>query len=167
MSLRLFARLSFSDIVTRPILKNVGSVSILGKEINFRWKTSQNPKVHQRAINRVMRAINENIYNDDLWMGRFFVRQYSRQVVMYDGELHMAVELRFYDHKTKKYSSEWLTSNDIIVFGGSKIWGLMNDFIVEDLDVWRTENVREEKQDWRAASTEKTIRESKSLWQKI
>ena len=167
MSLRLFARLSFSDIAIRLILKNVGSVKILGKEINFRWKTSQNPKVHQRAINRVMRAINENIYNDDLWMGRFFVRQYSRQVVMYDGELHMAVELRFYDHKTKKYSSEWLTSNDIIVFGGSKIWSLMNDFIVEDLDVWRTENVREEKQDWRAASIEKTIRESRNLWQRV
>lgn len=139
----------------------------MGKEINFRWKTSQNPKVHQRAINRVMRAINENIYNDDLWMGRFFVRQYSRQVVMYDGELHMAVELRFYDHKTKRYSSEWLTSNDIIIFGGSKVWRLMNDFIVKDLDVWRTENVREEKQDWRAASIEKTVREAKSLWVRV
>jgi len=136
----------------------------LGKEINFRWKTSQNPKVHQRAINRVLRAINENVYNDDLWMGRFFVRQHAREVTMCDGVLYMAVELRFYDHKTKKYSSEWLTSNEIIIFGGSKIWGLMNDFIVEDIDVWRTEKVREEKQDWRAASTEKTMREATSLW---
>ena len=138
------------------------------KEINYKWKSSQNPKVHQRAINRVMRAINENVYNDDLWMGRFFVRQYAREVVMYDGELHMCVELRFYDHKTKRYSREFLTSNEIIIFGGSKVWSLMNDFIVEDIDVWRTENVREEKQDWRAASTEKTMRQATplySVWQ--
>ena len=139
----------------------------MGKEINFKWKTSQNPKVHQRASNRVLRAINENIDNDDLWMGRFFVRQHARQVVMCDGELYICVELRFYDHKTKRYSSEFLTSNQVIVFGGSKVWSLMNDFIVEDLDVWRTENVREEKQDWRAASTEKTVREATSLWKEI
>lgn len=138
------------------------------KEINYKWKSSQNPKVHQRAINRVMRAINENVYNDDLWMGRFFVRQHAREVVMYDGELHMCVELRFYDHKTKRYSREFLTSNEIIIFGGSKVWSLMNDFIVEDIDVWRTENVREEKQDWRATSMEKTIKEATplySVWQ--
>ena len=137
------------------------------KEINYHWKTSCNPKVHQRAINRVLRAINQNVYNDDLWMGRFFVRQYRREVRCYDGYMSMYVELRFYDHKTQKYSSEFLTSNDIILWGGSKIWSLMNDFIVEDIDVWRTENVLEEKQNWRAASQEKTIKNATSLWHQI
>lgn len=135
------------------------------KEINFKWKHSSNPKVHQRAVNRIFRAINENIYNDDLWMGRFFIHQCSREVAPYDhGALELFIKFRLYDHKTKKYSTEYLTSNEIITFGGSKVWSLMNDFIVKDLDVWRTEHVREEKQDWRAVSKEKTIKEATSLW---
>lgn len=136
------------------------------KEINFKWKTSFNPKIHQRAVNRVIRAINENIYDDDLWMGRFFVHQCAREVVSYeDGSgMELWVKLRFYDHKTQKYTTEYLRSNEIITFGGSKVWSIMNDFIVNDLDVWRTEHVREEKQDWRAASREKTIKEASSLW---
>ena len=39
----------------------------------------------------------------------------------------------------------------------------MNDFIVEDLDVWHNEDPRNEKYDWRAVSMEKTIREAKPL----
>ena len=131
------------------------------------WKSSTNPKVHQRAINHVLREVNKGIYDDDLWMGRFFVHQIRRDVLRDRDHLSMVVELRFYDHKTKKYSTEVLTSNEVILWNGSKIWGLMNDFIVDDLDVWRTEDVRNDKQDWRGASKEKTMREATSLWQPI
>ena len=40
------------------------------------WKTSQNRKIHQRAINKSMRELNKNIENDPLWKGRYCVRQY-------------------------------------------------------------------------------------------
>ena len=39
------------------------------------WLTSFNRKKHQRRMNRFVRAINKNIANDDLWRGRFVVKQ--------------------------------------------------------------------------------------------
>ena len=135
------------------------------KEINYTWKHSMNPKVHQRAVNRVIRAINENVARDDLWQGRFFVRQWSARPVGYeDGSgMELWIELRFYDHKTRKYMPMWMRSNEIIIWGGSKIWQAMNDFIIEDIDVWRNEKPYNEKIDWTRASKEETIRLSKSL----
>ena len=132
------------------------------KEINFKWKHSSKRKVHQRAVNRVIRAINENIENDELWRGRFFVRQYESCVVRYeDGSGNqLFIQLRFYDHKTRKYWDMWISSNKAIIWGGSHIWRAMNDFIVEKLDVWTNDDPRADKTDYRKFSRDETIKYS-------
>lgn len=54
------------------------------KEINFNWRHSSNRKVHQRAVNRVIRWVNETIERDELWRGRFFIRQYESRFIRYE-----------------------------------------------------------------------------------
>jgi len=108
------------------------------------WKISQNRKVHQRAINKLMRNINQNIYNDPLWKGRYYIRQYkcwwSR-----DWEdptyYRFIVQFILYDRKTNlNYLTCLRTSNDWLFLNGYKLWREMNDFIL-DSRVWE-ENPR-------------------------
>ena len=128
---------------------------------NFGFRWSFNPKVHQRAVNKVVRELNKNIENDNLWQGRFFMRQYARKIVSFGNEgMLLWLEMRLYDKKTKRYVRWFCDSNDVIIWGGSKTWRRMNDFIVEDLDVWHNEDPRNEKYNWRAVSAEKIIREA-------
>lgn len=130
------------------------------------WKHSLNPKVHQRAVNKILREMNKNIENDELWMGRFFMRQWARKVITYEDHsgLFLWLELRLYDKKTKKYRRWFCDSHDVIGFNGSKVWQKMNDFIVEDLDVWHNEDPYNEKCDWRAIPMEKVIQKATPLW---
>ena len=83
------------------------------------WIISTNRKTHQRKLNKVIKALNKNIENDDLWMGRFFIRQYSAEFYKYEdgsgGELY--VYLRFYDKKDKKYMEYYGDSCSICHFG--------------------------------------------------
>ena len=133
------------------------------------WKHSLNPKVHQRAVNKILREMNRNIENDELWMGRFFIRQWARGVVTYEDHsgMYLWLELRLYDKKTKKYLQWFCDSHDVTGFNGSRVWQKMNDFIVEDLDVWHNEDPRNEKHDWRAVSQEEIIKNATSLWRRI
>ena len=39
------------------------------------WLTSMNKKRHQREINRLIRKINKSIEKDELWNGRFCIKQ--------------------------------------------------------------------------------------------
>ena len=43
----------------------------------YPWLTSMNKKKHQRAINRAVRGFNKQLEQDNLWLGRFIVRQYE------------------------------------------------------------------------------------------
>ena len=96
------------------------------------WKHSLNPKVHQRAVNKVVRELNKNIENDTLWQGRFFMRQHARWVIsLSDGSgMYLGLEMRLYDKKTNQYIQWFCDSHDITIWGGSKAWHIMNDFIV-------------------------------------
>lgn len=108
------------------------------------WKTSQNRKNHQRAINKSMRVLNKNIENDPLWKGRYCVRQYrgwwkpdweeQNYYIFY-------VQFIFYDKKTHKtYLTGIKSANDWLFGYGHKLWLEMNDFILES-GVWE-ENPR-------------------------
>ena len=131
------------------------------------WKHSFNPKVHQRAVNKVLRDINKGIENDDLWQGRFFMRQWARDTVVYEDHsgMFLALEIRLYDKKTKKFARWFCDSHDVTGWEGYRAWQKMNDFIIEDLDVWHNEDPRNEKQDWRSVSQDAIIKEAKCLYQ--
>jgi hypothetical protein len=115
------------------------------------WLTSQNRKVHQRAMNRAMRAINKNIEQDDLWNGRFIVRQREADWIPYEDNSgwELYVTLKFIDRCTGRYFVHNGSVNHWIHWDGSALWRAMNDFIVERCDVWNEELARTDRQAWR------------------
>ena len=66
------------------------------------WLCSKNRKRHQRAMNKLMRDLNKNIENDNLWQGRFYVKQTAAQWHEYEDKsgAELWVVLSFIDKKT-------------------------------------------------------------------
>ena len=106
------------------------------------WITSMNRKTHQRARNRLVRAMNKNLEQDELWCGRFIVRQdESPQWRRYeDGSgAELWVRLRFIDRCTGRYYVKWESVNHWrgLRATGYEIWHMMNWLITEHWDVWK------------------------------
>lgn len=116
-------------------------------------------KAAQRRFNADMRAVNQAIENDDLWQGRFVVRQKKANWEVFEdgsgGLLFIVVD--FYDKKTKKHTTHMYEklAGGHYNFCVTKLFRDMNKFIVEDLDVWKNEDPYNEKQDWRNVPYEK------------
>ena len=113
----------------------------------FTWLTSKNRKIHQRAINRAVRAFNKQLELDDLWLGRFIVRQYedSPQWRKYedDSGAELWVKLKFIDRATGRYYVGNHTVNEWCSFNGSRIWRIMNWLITEHWDAWQEDFARD------------------------
>ena len=108
-------------------------------------------KQYQRSFTRLLRETNKAIKEDELWLGRVEVRQISARWEEFEdgsgGVLHAV--LRCIDKKTRQYKDycfeyapwrvnlHWHISMDIL-----------NKFFVEDLDVWRTGDPRNEIFNW-------------------
>ena len=107
----------------------------------YGWLTSKNRKRHQRAMNELMRLINKNIENDDLWKGRFYVRQVAAQWYEYEDKsgAELWVVLRFIDKVTGFYWETAETVNHWRWYNGNRLWWAMNDFITEKTNVWQTD----------------------------
>ena len=105
------------------------------------WLTSKNKKRHQREINRLIREINKSIEKDDLWHGRFCIKQVdSPQWHVYEDKsgAEYFVHLKFIDKCTGRY---WLQAETVNHWRGNfgngwRIWNKMNWFIVEHCNVW-------------------------------
>lgn len=114
----------------------------------------KNWKKEQKRVNKAVRAINLNVFNDDLWLGRFYAHQINSKYFRYEDNSGgcLYVELELVDKKTgktKNYDIITYGCNDI--FLDSHVWEAMNDFIVEVCDVWK-ENprpIKGETQDFR------------------
>ena len=108
-------------------------------------------KEYQRQFTRLLRQANRVIREDDLWLGRVEVRQISARWEEFSdgsgGILHTV--LRCIDKKTRQYKDYTLEYAPWMHTINWKIsMEILNRFFVEDLDVWRTGNPREEVQDW-------------------
>ena len=119
------------------------------------WLTSMDRKVHQRAINKVVRAMNRNLEQDELWRGRFIVRQdESPQWRRYeDGSgAELWVRLRFIDRATGRYYVKWETVNHWrgLRANGHEVWYMMNWLITEHWDIWKESYARAH--DWKGWS---------------
>ena len=101
------------------------------------WLTSKNAKVHQRRMNRAMRDLNKNIEEDNLWRGRFYVHQIARQRHVYeDGSgMELWVTLELVDRKTGRTKQMFESVNYWTSFCSRLFWE-MNEFIINDVDVW-------------------------------
>lgn len=116
------------------------------------WISSRHRKRYQRAINKYVRMMNENIRNDHLWRGRFYIHQVAAEFERYrDGsgaELHVLLE--FVDRVTGKTYQCWDSVNSWIFLGGWKIFEKMNWFICDYIEVWQENpNPREATYDFR------------------
>ena len=108
-------------------------------------------KEYQRQFTRKLREVNKVIREDDLWLGRVEVRQISARWEEFEdgsgGVLHAV--LRCIDKKTRQYKdycleyAPWMRT-----FSWKMSMDILNKFFVEDLDVWRTGNPRDEIFDW-------------------
>ena len=108
-------------------------------------------KEYQRQFTQKLREANKVIREDNLWLGRVEVRQISARWEEFSdgsgGILHTV--LRCIDKKTKQYKdycleyAPWMRT-----FSWKMSMDILNKFFVEDLDVWRTGNPRDEIFDW-------------------
>lgn len=108
-------------------------------------------KEYQRQFTRKLRETNKVIREDNLWLGRVEVRQISARWEEFEdgsgGILHTV--LRCIDKKTRQYKDYCLEYAPWIRTINWKIsMDILNNFFVEDLDVWRTGNPRDEIFDW-------------------
>ena len=105
------------------------------------WIYSSDRKVHQRKLNRLIRLLNKNIKNDDLWDGRFFIRQYSAEFQRYGDRSggNLFVYFRCYDKKDMKYQEYYGDSSALCHYGGSRLWWTMNSFITEVSSAWKSD----------------------------
>ena len=98
----------------------------------------KNRKKIQRKINKSIKEINLNIYNDNLWKARFTAKQVDAQYHPFSdgsgGVLH--VLLQFEDRQTGKCVLHWLSTHGYMRFFNAELWMKMNDFIVMDCMVW-------------------------------
>ena len=95
---------------------------------------SHNRKNHQRWFNQYCRYVNKSIENDDLWLGRFYVRQNRTFIEWFEdnsGGL-MYAEIHMIDKKTKKVRVGWYSGLEM----DYKFWHDFNNFIIEDCKVW-------------------------------
>ena len=99
-------------------------------------------KNYQRKLNKIIKNINKNIENDELWNGRFIFFQHSAEFEIFpdkSGGL-LYVIIRAYDKKTgyyKDYFCDYAPYLDL--FYGRISLDVVNHFIVEDLKVWGEE----------------------------
>lgn len=108
-------------------------------------------KKYQQKFTQLLRETNDAIKNDELWLGRVEVRQISARWQRFSdnsGGILYAV-LRCIDKKTRQYKDYCIEYAPYIRTMKWKIsMDILNTFFVEDLDVWRTGNPREEIFNW-------------------
>lgn len=129
------------------------------------WLTSKSKKKHQRAMNRLVRSFNKALEQDDLWCGRFVIRQvYAPQWYRYeDGSgAEYFVHLKFIDRCTGRY---YIAADQVNCWrglraNGYKLWEKINWLITEHWDVWKEPYAVERNYDaWREYN--KTVRKVK------
>ena len=95
----------------------------------------------KKNIKEAINKINNNVYNDDLWLGRFeMILNKIRFQRFEDWSGYTAlIEITLLDKRTSLTKKEYVSYSEI--FLGSHLWNFMNDFIVGTAKVWE-ENPR-------------------------
>lgn len=110
----------------------------------FRFK-----KINSK-VNSIIKNINNSIKKDDLWLGRFYLHQVEKQIYFYEDHSGICISylIEVCDKKTGLTRRKWFDQYDFGVhmnrkYGGWQVWKFVNDFIINDVDVWRLENPRD------------------------
>ena len=91
----------------------------------------------KKNIKEAVNKINNNVYNDDLWLGRFeMILNKIRFQRFEDWSGYTAlIEITLFDKRTNLTKKEYVSYSEI--FLESHLWKFMNDFIVETVKVWQ------------------------------
>ena len=107
----------------------------------------------KKNIKEAITKINNNVYNDDLWLGRFeIILNKIRFQRFEDWSGYTAlIEITLLDKRTNLIKKEYVSYSEI--FLESHLWKFMNDFIVETVKVWQEDPSpeREKTKDYRNA----------------
>lgn len=102
-------------------------------------KETWNYKKIQRKVNKIVRKLNKQIEDDELWKGRFYIRQVKRYMKPYDdmSGIDDAFLFEMYDKKTgmKHLSNGWYSYFALKTF--NKLAWDLNNFIVDICKVWQ------------------------------
>ena len=94
-------------------------------------------KKAQHVINKNIRLLNKGIESDDLWRGRFIMRQIDARWSPFDdgsgGRLFTTIMM--VDKRTGQTKRVWLDNYD----SPWNYFSAINDFIVKDCAVWEKE----------------------------
>lgn len=93
----------------------------------------------QRKVNKIVRKLNKQIEDDELWKGRFYIRQVKRYMRPYYDRsgIDDAFLFEMYDKKTgmKQLSNRWYSYFVLKTF--NKLTWDLNNFIVDYVKVWQ------------------------------
>ena len=95
-------------------------------------------KQYQKKLTAALKAVNASIRNDDLWLGRFEVRQGRTNWSEWDDKSGgiLFCQIRLVDKATGYYKDY------IMDYFGKQcnwhLWQVVNRFITEDCAVWRS-----------------------------
>lgn len=98
-------------------------------------------KKAQRRVNHVIREINDGILKDDLWNGRFYIRQLASWIRPWpdNSGLTGIIHCEFIDLKSGFTKEYWFDLIDFEKPFVGHIWWTMNSFITEEAPVWGQE----------------------------
>lgn len=90
-------------------------------------------KKQQSHINKLVRMINDDLFNDEAFLGRIYLRQYSSGFYeFFDGSGgYWYGVIRIYDKETNTYCSVLCDSYS----AERELYQSLNDFIVRDLQI--------------------------------
>lgn len=98
-------------------------------------------KKYQRILNKKIRLLNKNISEDDLWLGRFEIRQKDADFLEFEdksgGILYTAI--RLYDKSTGYFKDYKIEFAPFFCDINWRLWEIANKFIVEDCGVWESD----------------------------
>lgn len=97
---------------------------------------SQKRKKHKRYMNRLIRDINKELIEDEMFNGRFLVHQLES--AWFNDSYYIRVELR--DNLTGiTRQTSWIEPTFL---GARDLFGQLNEFIIEDVNFWNEKRGR-------------------------
>lgn len=109
-------------------------------KVNYKTRV----KKVQRRVNALITRYNRTLEEDELWLGRFYIKQLFREVYRFEDGSGVSVIFLFemVDKKTGIRDVCRLNDFELRVHekknnGGSwKLWESLNDFIIKKVNVW-------------------------------
>lgn len=97
---------------------------------------SQERKKHKRYMNRLIRGVNKELVEDEMFNGRFSVRQLES--AWFNDLYYVRLELR--DSLTGiTRQTSWIRATFL---GARNLFNQLNEFIIEDVDFWNKKKKR-------------------------